>query len=452
MRYIKSDKLIYIKGDKKNYLYHKYFGNLCLITDETLNVLNSLDNTEISKLDEKIVEKLLDNYFIHEEDFNEDNYFEAEKIYRTQNLDSGYLVRGIQLILSNDCNFNCAYCFEDTNNCMDRKKLVKKDMPFHIADKAIEKAINNVKSNGNNNLTIEFFGGEPLLNWSTIKQVFDKYEDGKKYDIQLFYTITTNSALLNIEMLDYFEKYGCNLIISFDSPTNKERVHKDGRSVMDVVLPKLEMLSNRNINIAFNSVISQTTLRDYNNRELVNLADKYNIKNIGLILDLDANYYNTSYDTKQVQDLLIDTYCYAREKGINVTGYWEKIYSQIIGNEPLYLLSGYKTCPATGCKLSIEPNGEVYICKCCVQKVGDIEDYDNIYKSDIYKNYSNRIYKNSDSCADCELDKFCSGVCMGSAEKKVGSIFYKENILCSLYKNITKNLILSTPDDLLEVI
>ena len=162
---------------------------------------------------------------------------------------------------------------------------------------------------------------------------------------------------------------------------------------------------------------------------------------IGLILDLDINTYNNKEYRDKVIDTILDTYNYGNRKGVSVVGYWYQIFSQIAGNQLLALVSGYKTCPVTGCKLSIEPDGRVFVCKGPVRQVGHISDFERCFTSPDYKDYLRSLYKTEGNCRNCELEGFCSGVCMGSLEKKYNSIYKIENSTCLLYKELVANLL-----------
>ena len=131
-----------------------------------------------------------------------------------------------------------------------------------------------------------------------------------------------------------------------------------------------------------------------------------------------------------------------------MVGYWHQIFNQIAGSQPLNLLSGYKTCPATGCKLSVEPEGHVFICKCCSGYLGHVARPDAVLQSEQYKRYAMQAYRNAPECDGCEIEGFCSGVCMGALEKKYHRIDMTEKGACQVYRGITRRLLENvSPDD-----
>lgn len=446
----KSKELVVIKKGENYIVYHKFYGNLSILSYDSYQLLNSfsksIDPKEIISNDEvkEFIEIFKDNFFLIEEDYEEFELLNAEKEYRNNNYSSGYLVKCLQLVLTNSCNFSCKYCFQNDskNDERDIKSCINMDIPTAV--KSVLLTIELLKENNNKLLTIEFFGGEPLVNWKTIKGVFDYFKNGSDFGIDIFYTITTNGSLLNEEIVDYFNTYNCHVALSFDSPSGDKRVLKNGVDAKDIIVSKFDLLKQRNVSTSINSVLSKYTLENYDGKALVDFALAYKCKSIGLILDLDADLYSKEYNKKEFIDNLWDTYLYGESEGVQITGYWEKVFGLISGRDQHPLESGFKGCPATGSKVSVEPNGDLYICKCCVKKIGKISNLKESLSSERYREYSKRVYFNHESCTGCDLEGFCSGICMGSLEKQKNTMFGIEPNLCYIYKNITKKLILNT--------
>lgn len=441
-----SENLKIIEKDGKYYVYHKMYGNLTLMDKEVYEMLlNTEKHSILTKEEEKIVDELSNNFFLN--DLEEENFFDTEIEYR-KNATDGRLLVGLQLVVSNFCNFNCHYCFlNEEHKLRDNSELNKpSNMDYSVAEEAINFMIGNLKKNGNNVLSIEFFGGEPLMNWTLIKEVLDVFGNGENVGIEIEYIITTNGSLINNEMIDYFEKYNISVIISYDSPNSRERLTKDNRELNDVLFPVLEKIKDKKILKSFNSVISKYTVNNYDFKGLIHIAKKYNIQNIGLILDLDADFVSEGCTIEDIIQIILSTYDYGMTEGINVTGYWAKMYQQINNKEDIYLVKGYKACPAVGCKISVEPSGDIFACKCCPSKIGEISTPEELLNGKEYNGYMQKVYKNCDTCEYCELNYFCSGVCVGALEKK-GSKYGKDNNLCYIYKKVTEQLIIRTPKE-----
>lgn len=440
----RSKYLSYVKSGNDYFVYHKLFGNLTLIGEKEYNFLNNFEDGRIEE--GSLVEYLIDNFFINESD-EEAIIVENEKKNRRAATD-GRMLTGIQLVVSNFCNFECKYCFlNEEHKLRDNSEFnAPSNMEFNVAKKAMDYMIDNVKKNGNSVLSVEFFGGEPLMNWSLVKKVLDEYGVGEKYGIEIAYTITTNGSLINDEMIDYFEKYNVLVIVSYDSPNSRERLVKNNKELNDILFPVFEKMKDRDIDKSFNSVISRYTIEQLNYNDLIELAVKYNIQNIGLILDLDVELLNSNVQLDDIVDLIIEAYYLGKDKGINVTGYWEKMYLQINNQDAVYFEKGYKACPAIGAKISVEPSGDIFACKCCPTKIGNIFESGDFLTSNGYVDYLNKVYKNSDECGACDFRSFCSGVCVGTLEKS-GSKYGRNELLCYVYKKITRILIERTKED-----
>jgi uncharacterized protein len=424
-------------------IYHTLFGNPILISESDYLKLVKTNDIEDGMFNNPIFEYLKKNFFIHPKGYEEYKIIAEEIKDRETKSSTGYLFRQLQLIMTRSCNFRCTYCYErDMNikNSGNLKNDSNNSMSFTVADKAINNALHITKKH-DNELFIEFFGGEPLINWKVIKQILDKFENGEKFHSHIFYSITTNGSLINKEIADYFKRYNVNITISLDSLENEQRVYANGESTSQNVLSKISFLNKNGNYVTINSTISKETYDSFNGRELVDFSVANNIQMIGLILDLDVNTYNNKEYRDKVIDAVIDTYIYGHGKGIKIVGYWHQIFSQIIGKQLLALVTGYKTCPATGCKLSIEPDGRIFVCKGPLRKVGHIDDFENCFVSSDYKDYVRSLYKTEGNCRYCELEGFCSGVCMGSLEKKYNNIYRVEDSTCLVYRELITKLL-----------
>lgn len=453
--YQKSRYLEVNKRDRDYLVYHRLFGNLSKLNEKAYQILENISEQTLDKADLKdIKNKFIDNYFIVEE--KEEDEILKEEIANRKLADDGRLLVGLQLVVSNFCNFHCTYCFlNEEHKLRDNSEANRpSDMNFEVARQAIENMLENIRKNGNNLLSIEFFGGEPLMNWKLIRQVFDAYGSGEELGVEISYTITTNGSLITKEMAEYFHKFKVSLIISYDSPNSRERISKNGLLLDDIMVPVLKMLKAKKVTVSFNSVISKWTIGNYDYKGLVDFAAEHGIRYLGLILDLDGDFIGKGFQEADIIKLLLDAYDYGIQKEIQITGYWAKMYSQIKNEEGTFFEKGYKACPATGSKVSVEPSGDIFACKCCPSKMGSIDRLTDVLKGEKYRDYLNKVYKNGNDCSGCEIQSFCSGVCVGALEKK-GSMYGNNKSLCNVYKAITKELILRTDDndfsDIIEV-
>jgi uncharacterized protein len=194
-------------------------------------------------------------------------------------------------------------------------------------------------------------------------------------------------------------------------------------------------------------VISGETIRNVDGRKLVDFAKEFNVGVVGLILDLDLKFYRDQNNRETALNILLDTHRYGQQIGVRVVGYWHQIFSQIIGEQPINLRSGYKTCPATGVKVSVEPDGTMFTCKCTSDGLGNISELDRVLSSHTYADYAMRAYRHAPGCEGCEIEGFCSGVCMGSYENEFQRKDMIETGACDIFRRVTRELISDLPAD-----
>lgn len=364
---------------------------------------------------------------------------------------SGHMVRALQLVLTNDCNFSCSHCFTKTLHRSEARAALEcaptnHRMGLATARRSMDGLLRLAAQHGHAEVFVELFGGEPLMNWELIEQVLTTYGNRGASGVAIRYSVTTNGSLVTPEMARTFAAFGVTVTVSVDGTAFGRLGVVDERSRR--VLRNVAMLLDRGNAVTLNSVMFGRNLGDFNGRGLVDMAVELGVGMIGLILELDSGFYRVPTNRERAFEILWDTTRYGRERNLPVVGYWQQMYQQIIGRQPLNLLSGYKTCPARGCKISVEPAGDVFACKCCSQRIGQISDLDAVFHTAGYKEYSTRAYRASDACVSCEIEGFCDGVCMGvlerQAERAAAPDCSDDAGACGLYRRITRKLIEET--------
>jgi uncharacterized protein len=298
-----------------------------------------------------------------------------------------------------------------------------------------------------NQLSIQFFGGEPLANWETIKGVLDHFKNGEDINFDIRYSIVTNGSLITEEIADYFYRYRVPVVVSFDSPSDNNRVTKSGKSSLELIKKSLSILKKYNCTVIFNVSIVKQNFENIN-KDIVDFALEYNVKELGILFDLDLSFYKEK-KVLEIMDKFKDIYYYSKEKGVVLSGYWRSTFDNLL-SDSVYKQKGFKTCSATGTQLSIEPNGEIFACKGTSAYFGNIKDLKGVFESKVYNSYLNRTFRNSDQCIDCELENFCSGVCPGSLENNYNDINQMNSDTCKLYKELSLFMINNLEDEYIE--
>ena len=138
----------------------------------------------------------------------------AEDIYKNAVLDfkaRKTVVKALCLHIAHDCNLACRYCFAEEGEYHGRRAL----MSFEAGRKALDFLVEN--SGHRRNLEVDFFGGEPLMNWEVVKDlVAYGRELEKSHDKHFRFTITTNGVLLNDEIMEFCNREMDNVVMSLD--------------------------------------------------------------------------------------------------------------------------------------------------------------------------------------------------------------------------------------------
>ncbi|MCI8712101.1 MAG: thioether cross-link-forming SCIFF peptide maturase [Ruminococcus sp.] len=151
------------------------------------------------------------------------------------------VVKALCLHIAHDCNLACKYCFAEEGEYHGRRAL----MTFEVGRKALDFLIAN--SGSRRNLEVDFFGGEPLMNWQVVKDlVAYGREQEKLHDKHFRFTLTTNGVLLNEEVQAFVNKEMDNVVLSLDgrkAVNDRMRPFRNGKGSYDLIVPKFRRLA-----------------------------------------------------------------------------------------------------------------------------------------------------------------------------------------------------------------
>ena len=151
------------------------------------------------------------------------------------------VVKALCLHIAHDCNLACRYCFAEEGEYHGRRAL----MSYEVGKKALDFLIAN--SGSRRNLEVDFFGGEPLMNWQVVKDlVAYGREQEKLHDKNFRFTVTTNGVLLNDEIQEFVNKEMDNVVLSLDGRkeiNDKMRPLRNGKGSYDLIVPKFQKLA-----------------------------------------------------------------------------------------------------------------------------------------------------------------------------------------------------------------
>lgn len=394
---------------------------------------------------EQIVELLSEKYSgqVIEDAFEEIAELESKGLLFSEDVYSDALnkwerkpvVKALCLHICHDCNLRCKYCFASTGSFGGHRTM----MDLETGKKAIDFLIE--KSAGRRNLEVDFFGGEPLMNFDVVKGIVEyarirEKESGKNFR----FTITTNAVLLNDEIKDFINKNMHNVVLSIDGrkETNDNmRPRVDGSGTYERILPKIQdMAESRNQdNYYVRGTFTRENL-DFS-EDVLHLADQ-GFKQISIEPVVAAK--DSGYDIRE-QDLpkLFEEY-------ENLAREYVKRDSEKCGFNFFHFMIDLQQGPCVikrlgGCGsgheyLAVTPEGDLYPCH---QFVGDEKFrmgnvHEGVFNSDFQKDFQkSNVYTKKD-CAECWAKFYCSGGCAANAYQFNNDINVPYRIGCELEK------------------
>ena len=166
--------------------------------------------------------------------FTEDIYRNAIEHFKERET----VVKALCLHIAHDCNLACRYCFAEEGEYHGRRAM----MSYEVGKQALDFLIAN--SGNRKNLEVDFFGGEPLMNWDVVKKLVEYGREQEKLHNKNFrFTLTTNGVLLNDEIMEFANKEMANVVLSIDG---RKEVHdfmrpfRKGAGSYDLVVPKFQ--------------------------------------------------------------------------------------------------------------------------------------------------------------------------------------------------------------------
>lgn len=362
--------------------------------------------------------------------FSRDEYEEAIK-----NWERKPVVKALCLHICHDCNLRCKYCFASTGSFGGHRTM----MDVETGKKAIDFLIE--KSAGRRNLEVDFFGGEPLMNFEVVKQIVEyarvrEKEAGKNFR----FTITTNAVLLNEENKDFINKNMHNVVLSIDGrkeTNDRMRPRIDGSGTYSSILPKIkDMAESRNQdNYYVRGTFTRENL-DFS-KDVLHLANE-GFKQISIEPVVAAK--DSGYDIREEDlDKLYSEY--------------EKLAYEYVNREQknegfnfFHFMIDLKQGPCVikrlgGCGsgheyLSITPEGDLYPCHQFVGdekfKMGNI--HEGTFNGDFQKNFQKSNVYTKKECSECWAKFYCSGGCAANAYQFNNDINVPYQIGCELEK------------------
>jgi len=354
------------------------------------------------------------------------------------------VVKSMCLHISHDCNMRCRYCFAGTGDFHRGRKLMSYEMGCKAIDFLLE------KSAYIQNLELDFFGGEPLLNFDVVKRlVAYGREAEKKVGKNIRFTITTNGALLDEDSRNFINEHMSNAVLSVDgrkSVNDNMRTFVDGSGTYDTIIPEYKKL-----------------VRDRSADWYV--RGTYTRENTDFAADV-LSLADEGFDQISVEPVVLDADdpLSLREEDLPaIFAEYEKLACEMakrIGNDPANVdepkkggrfnffhfmvdldagpcvYKRVKGCGSGSEYVAVTPDGDIYPCHQFVGhtefKMGNIMD--GTFNRDIQNTFANNSILSLDHCKKCWAKYFCGGGCAANNYKFHKDVTVPYTLGCELEK------------------
>lgn len=344
-------------------------------------------------------------------------------------------VKSMCINISHDCNLRCEYCFAAKGDFGQGRCL----MPLETAKKAIDFIIAN--SGTRRNLEVDFFGGEPLMNFDVVRQTVEYARSiEKKFNKNFRFTITTNGLLLDDEKIDYINREMNNAVLSLDGRkevNDRLRVTPNGKGCYDIIVPKYQKLvagrgdKDYYIRGTFTKYNLDFTEDVLHFRELG--FDQLSIEPV--VSDPKLDYSIKYEDLPRVfeeYERLAQTIIRSRKKG----DYYNFFHFMIDLNQGPCAIKRLRGCGCGNEYVAVTPQGDIYPCH---QFVGN-EDYkmgnlhDGTFNLEMKEDFAKANVYSKENCKNCWAKFYCSGGCNANNFQYEGDIRKSHKTSCELEK------------------
>ena len=424
-------------------------GSVHVVDDVAYDIIEMYKKSEENEITDFILNKYKDREDVTAQDVRDciedvKSLEKAGKLYTPDTFEpmadkfkekSGNVVKALCLHVAHTCNLNCAYCFASQGKYHGERGLMSLD----VGKRAIDFLIAN--SGSRTNLEVDFFGGEPLMNWEVVKDIVRYARSVEKAANKNFrFTLTTNGMLIDDDVIDFTNREMHNVVLSLDGRKeihDRVRVDYNGCGSFDRIVPK------------FRKLVKARGDREYYMRGTFTHANPDFTEDLKVMLDLGFNRLSmepvvcapddeaalTKEDLPVVlkqYELLAEDMLEKEKQGKGYIFYHYMI--DLKGGPCIYKrISG---CGSGTEYMAVTPWGDLYPCHQFVgeekYKLGNI--WDGVTNESVRNEFrSCNVYARPE-CKDCWAKLYCSGGCAANAYHATGSIKGIYEYGCELFR------------------
>lgn len=421
-----------------------YSGSVHAVDDVTYDIISLYED----KNKDEIREIILNTYELSDEQFddayeevnelvNEELLF-SEDVYKDLSIDimkKPTTLKALCLNVAHTCNLSCEYCFAKGGKYSGPDAIMTKE----VARGAIDFLLEN--SGSHYNLDIDFFGGEPLLNFDLVKDTVE-YAKSKEieYNKHFNFTLTTNGLLLNDDVIDYLNENMKNVVLSLDGRKEKHdhfRKTLNGKGSFDTIVPK------------FQNFVKKRGDKEYYMR------GTFTANNLDFTEDLKT-YLDLGFTRTSLEPVVgkpDEPYALKEEHLETIYRQYEKLADMLmekIDKDEDFIFYHYmidlENGPCvhkriSGCGsgteyMAVTPTGELYPCHQFVGNrdfiIGNIRD--GIVHPELVNQFKTCNCYSKSECRSCWANMYCSGGCAANSYNATGDINNIYEYSCKLFR------------------
>ncbi len=426
-----------------------YSGSVHLVDEVAFDMIEAYEQTPREELINRMLEKYADRADVTREELIEcceqiEELKQMGKLFAPDTFSdmagnlkerSAGVVKALCLHVAHTCNLNCAYCFASQGNYHGDRAV----MSLEVGKRALDFLIEN--SPGRTNLEVDFFGGEPLLNWDMIKalvayaRVREK-EAGKNFR----FTLTTNGALVDDHVIQFSNREMSNVVLSLDGRKevhDRFRVDYAGNGSWEKIVPKFQRFVEKrgNKNYYMRGTFTHANPDFLNDIEEMLRLGFTELSMEPVVCAPDDPSALTAEDLpvvmkqyEQLAELMLERH----REGKPFTFYHYMI--DLKGGPCIYKrLSG---CGSGTEYMAVTPWGDLYPCHQFVGeekfKLGNV--WDGVSNTAVRDEFAACNVYTREECKDCWAKLYCSGGCAANAYHATGSVNGVYEYGCELFR------------------
>jgi uncharacterized protein len=345
------------------------------------------------------------------------------------------VIKAMCLHAAHDCNLRCNYCFASTGDFKGERGLLE----LETGKKALEFIAKN--SGHRRNLEVDFFGGEPLMNFEVVKELVQYGRElEKQYNKKFRFTVTTNGLLLDDETIDYINREFVNVVVSIDG---RREVHdhlrktRSGKGSYEYIVPNaVKLADSRNQKDYYVRGTFTKFNKDFD-KDVLHLAD-LGFKQISVepvVASDEEEYHLSKEDLPEIfasYERLMKTFQERRKEGRGFNFF----HFQVDLEQGPCAAKRSTGCGAGNEYIAVTPAGDIYPCHQFVGdeafKMGSV--LDGSFNRDMQQEFRKSNVFTKETCASCWAKFYCSGGCSANAQHFSGSINEPYELGCEMEK------------------